>query len=680
MNTNEMNIKDFAQYVATSVQEWADNNDTDINTELIRYYLDCMEECGEVSAPEICIFSEGKAKLSAYDYNDEAESLDLFLFIHVSSLASRVDSRVQSGINSLKEFYDQCLKLKSPFKGGEKDFSSEVQDAINIVRESKGKVNVIRFYILTDGFVSSPPEFIVSDKDETEVVYECNIWDIARIYRQDQIKKGNDKIVIDFENDKNYFMPNKNSKNNELIAPKVQCLKVDDDNPYVDTYLAIISGDVLAKIYNQYRTMLLEKNVRAFLRNKSKVNKRIMATIKNKPEMFFSYNNGISTTASDVELKPLGRTLYLTKLTDWQIVNGGQTTASIASAQGCDLSKVFVQMKVSVVKNKENYSEIVKDISTCANSQTGIKQSDFESGDKYLIDMEKISKEEISPITNKKWFFERMRGIYADTLASLGKYDKDSFKEEFPKDQMLTKIDVARLMVIWNMKPHIACNSREKCFASYMRTLKEGTNIDASYWHNVVALSILYKTIDKCVDKLCGQKGFKSRTTAYTMSAISYLTEKNLNLVYIWKNQKVQSQLEEVIVRVVKTVDNFLERDNSRSFTKNAKCWEELKDWIDNTSIPVSLTTPEDNNEEDYNEEEENIIAQANAISADLWQAMLDWAKTENRLSLIERRNISGYIKRKENGRLIKKVNQAENAIALKSKAESFGFTFGTSL
>ena len=164
------------------------------------------------------------------------------------------------------------------------------------------------------------------------------------------------------------------------------------------------------------------------------------------------------------------------------------------------------------------------------------------------------------------------------------------------------------------------------------------------------------------------------------MSAISYLTEKNLNLVYIWKNQKVQSQLEEVIERVVKTVDNFLERDNSRSFTKNAKCWEELKDWIDNISIPVSLTTPDDNNEEDYNEEEENIIAQANAISADLWQAMLDWAKTENRLSLIERRNISGYIKRKENGRLIKKVNQAENAIALKKNAESLGFTFGISL
>lgn len=679
MNAVNTNVNEFAQDIMQMAQNLAEANDSDTNTELIRYYLDCMEECGEVSAPEICIFSEGRAKLSAYDYNDEAESLDLFLFIHATTLASRVDSRVQTGINSLKEFYNQCLKLKSPFRGGEKEFACEVQDAINIVRESKGKVNVIRFYILTDGFVSSPPEINTFNNDGDETIYECNIWDIARIFRQDQMKKGNDKIVIDFENDKGYYVPNKKSKNNELTVPKVQCLKVDDENPYVDTYLAIISGEVLAKIYNQYRTMLLEKNVRAFLRNKSKVNKRIMATLKKEPEMFFSFNNGISTTASSVELKQMGRTLYITKLTDWQIVNGGQTTASIASTQGCDLSKVFVQMKVSVVKNKENYSEIVKEISTCANSQTGIKQSDFESGDKYLIDMEGISKKEVSPITNKKWFFERMRGIYADALASLGKYDKESFKEEFPKDQMLTKIDVARLMVIWDMKPHVACNSREKCFASYMRTLKEGTNVDALYWHNVVALSILYKTIDKCVEKRCGQKGFKSRTTAYTMAAISYLTEKKLNLAYIWKNQKVQSQLEEIIEREVVIVNDFLERDNSRSFTKNAKCWDELKEWIDGTPLPISLTTAEED-EDDYNEEEENIISQANAISQEWWQALYDWTKAENRLSLIERRNISGYIKRKDNGRLIKKINQAKNALALKNKAELLGFTFEDSL
>lgn len=189
-------------------------------------------------------------------------------------------------------------------------------------------------------------------------------------------------------------------------------MKVDDENPCVDTFLAIIPGDILAKIYNQYRSLLLEKNVRAFLHNKSKVNKSIMSTIRNKPEMFFSYNNGISTTASEVELKQTGRVQYITKLRDWQIVNGGQTTASIASAKDCDLSKVYVQMKVSVVKDKEKYSEIVKSISKCANSQTGIKPSDFDSGEEYLIKLEKLSNDEIAPISKTKWFFERMRGQY----------------------------------------------------------------------------------------------------------------------------------------------------------------------------------------------------------------------------------------------------------------------------
>lgn len=455
-------------------------------------------------------------------------------------------------------------------------------------------------------------------------------------------------------------------------------MKVEDDNPSVDTYLAIISGDVLAKIYNQYRTLLLEKNVRAFLRNKSKVNQRIMSTIKKTPEMFFSYNNGISTTASEVELKQTGRIQYITKLKDWQIVNGGQTTASIACAADCDLSKVFVQMKVSVVKNKEKYSEIVSSISKCANSQTSIKLSDFDSGDEYLVKLEKLSKEEIAPISNTKWFFERMRGQYTDsraTKASLSELDEKSFKTEYPKKQLLTKTDIAKVMTIWEMKPHIACNSREKCFASYMSSLKRNhTNIDATYWHNIVALSILYKDIEACFEKRCGQRGFKSRTVAYTMSAISYLTNQNLNIAYIWKNEKVQSQLEEIIEREIVKVNDFLNQDNSRSFTKNAKCWDDMKDMLHGHTVPVSLFTSEEDNINEYNDAEKGIINQANAIPAEWWNAMLRWAKEENRLSLIERRQASNYIKKIGNNRFIKTINAAEKAIALKEKAEVLGF------
>ena len=453
-------------------------------------------------------------------------------------------------------------------------------------------------------------------------------------------------------------------------------MKVDDDNPSVDTYLAIISGDVLAKIYNQYRTLLLEKNVRAFLRNKSKVNKRIMATIKKTPEMFFSYNNGISTTASEVELKKDGNALYITKLKDWQIVNGGQTTASIACATDCDLSKVFVQMKVSVVKNKENYAEIVKSISTCANSQTAIKLSDFDSGEEHLKKLEKLSKEETTPISKTKWFFERMRGLYSDQIASLGKLDEKNFKTEYPKKQLITKTDVAKVAMIWDMKPHMACNSREKCFASFMSSLKRNsTVIDASYWHKIVALNILYKDIEACFEKRCGQKGFKSRTVAYTMSALAYLTNQNLDLKYIWKNEKVQPQLEEIIEREIVKINDFLDLDNSRSYTKNAKCWEDLKVYIDGHSIPLSLLTVEEDDEtENYNAEEKNVIVQANAIPIEWWKAMLAWAKSENILSLIEKRQVTNNIKKLENGRSIKTISSAEKAIALKKKVELLGF------
>lgn len=452
-------------------------------------------------------------------------------------------------------------------------------------------------------------------------------------------------------------------------------MKVDDENPCVDTFLAIIPGDILAKIYNQYRSLLLEKNFRAFLHNKSKVNKSIMSTIRNKPEMFFSYNNGISTTASEVELKQTGRVQYITKLRDWQIVNGGQTTASIASAKDCDLSKVYVQMKVSVVKDKEKYSEIVKSISKCANSQTGIKPSDFDSGEEYLIKLEKLSNDEIAPISKTKWFFERMRGQYTDKRASLNKIEEDLFKREYPKDQMLTKIDVARVMGIWDMKPHIACNSREKCFASYMFALKKNhQTIDVAYWHKVVALSILYDDIEKCYEKRCEQKGFKSRTTAYTMSAISYLSNQELDLAYIWKNEKVQPQLEEIIERLVVKINCHLDLDNSRSFTKNAKCWEDIKDLIEGCcNIPYSLLSS--GSGDNYSEEEYNIIAQANAITKEWWNAVLEWNKTEKTLSQIEKLTVSNYIKKMDDGRFIKTINNAEKAIAIKNKVEHLGFS-----
>lgn len=173
----------------------------------------------------------------------------------------------------------------------------------------------------------------------------------------------------------------------------------------MDAYMAIIPGVTLAKIYKKYQQVLLEKNVRTFLQFKGKVNKGIRKTLREEPDMFFSYNNGISTTASEIEVKDNEGALYITRLYDWQIVNGGQTTASIAASlndRDVELGKVFVPMKISVIRDKENCDKIIKAISTSANSQTAIKNSDFSANEPYLVDLETYSRSEWVPNGNAK--------------------------------------------------------------------------------------------------------------------------------------------------------------------------------------------------------------------------------------------------------------------------------------
>jgi hypothetical protein len=100
---------------------------------------------------------------------------------------------------------------------------------------------------------------------------------------------------------------------------------------------------------------LLERNVRSFLQVRGKVNKGIQQTISETPHRFVAYNNGISATARAVELNEVRKGLYLLKeASDFQIVNGGQTTASIYHAwkkEKTDISSVVVQVKLTLAKD-----------------------------------------------------------------------------------------------------------------------------------------------------------------------------------------------------------------------------------------------------------------------------------------------------------------------------------------
>ena len=108
--------------------------------------------------------------------------------------------------------------------------------------------------------------------------------------------------------------------------------------------------------------------------------KRIRNTILNNPGMFFAYNNGIAATAYKVKVEYGKKGPYITEITSLQIVNGGQTTVSLAMAAINDKNKVnglrdiYVPMKLSVV-TPQKAMELIPNIAKYANKQNKVSDA-----------------------------------------------------------------------------------------------------------------------------------------------------------------------------------------------------------------------------------------------------------------------------------------------------------------
>lgn len=671
-----MDIKEFAQEFIENVKMSVDMSDGDYDQELATSILEYMEDNGEVNAPEICSFQKTRTRITAYDYNDEAESLDLFYLIKADTLLGKINnSRVQQGFNYLMSFYREAMNGQL-FKNTDVAPSDEIVEVAKLVQSTKGQIKQLRVYVITDGLTdpSAVPPAVESENDE--YVIECNVWDMQRVYQQHRIRAGKEKVEIDFPT----------SYNTEL-----QCLKMSEQNLFVDAYLAIIPGITLAKIYKQYQQVLLEKNVRTFLQFKGKVNKEIRKTLRTAPDMFFSYNNGISTTASEIETREVDGALYITRLYDWQIVNGGQTTASIAASltdKEVDLSKVFVPMKVSVIHNTDHDDEIIKSISTYANRQTAIKDSDYSANEPYLIDLERYSRSEWVPNGNNKpvckWYFERTRGQYLDQLAQLDGFNERSFKKEYPKKQKITKTDIAKYESTWKQRPYDVCRGAERNYQMFVADIKrEKPTISAAYFKHIIAKGILFNTIDSIVkSKELG--GYKANMNAYLMASISFLSDGNLDLTYIWEHQQVQP---EVIVKVESLIplvwDHLTgggasgnQSSNVGEWTKRPDCWNKLKLKLGEVEkLGDNLMQPDTNDDGSYlNETQQSRIQEAEAIESDYWFSLSQWAKSNNMLTPIERKAAFNFGTMKSRGRGIATLKQALLALKIVEKAKEQGF------
>ena len=527
----------------------------DPEAEFANLAIDYIQSSGDADDVNKVSYSSGYVAIDGWGFSGDEDqtNIDLFIAVYKNPAAeTRISkSEIESKFNMMLRFFEMSAEGKTPVG----------MEIARLIYETR-KIDRLRLFVMTNAI--APADY---DPDNDELpggtTVEYHIWDARRIMQQDNIMRGKARVVIYFDADYGSPLP---------------CLMMPDVSERVKCYLAIIPGTVLAQIYDRYHQQLLEYNVRTFLQFKGASNKGIRDTLIGhrpsfmeirkgdlprdpEPDMFFAYNNGISTTASEVVIKETEGGQFITCIKDWQIVNGGQTTASISTVMSmkdvdkAKLSHVYVSMKVSVLKKKDDggesseaWGDIVGRISRYANTQSAVKKSDFSTNEPFLVELERLSRQEwVMSSENKpvsKWFFERTRGQYMDKLKHCPtKKAEKEFESEYPKSQMFDKTMLSKYMMAWLQDPASVCKGGENNYQKfYTRLHQEAYHFDERKYHHAIAKAVLFNTIDAYYGKDGIQlQGYKSNMVAYTLSALSWLSEKKLDLERIWKEQCVLS-------------------------------------------------------------------------------------------------------------------------------------------
>lgn len=594
--------------------------------------LEYLEEAGEVSDPVMCPFRSHGLQLNAYAIDEDCSNLDIFVCLYSDSDSPKSVSQadVDAAIKRAIQLYQKAINdLYTSF---EKD--NDTYEFAITVNQQKAQIKTVRICALTNGLVKPIPfKNITMGNAEISFV----IWDLDRLYRCVTSGKMRETIEIDFE---------------EKFGVTIPCIENGTGEKY-SVYLAIISGELLAALYDEYRDRLLEKNVRSFLQVKGAVNKGIRDTLRDEPDMFLAYNNGISVTAESVDIvrdengKPSIR-----RIRDMQIVNGGQTTASIFNAHkdrkiNADLSKVFVQMKLSVITSPEDMDEIVPRISAFANTQNKVQIADFSANDPYHRRVEELSRTIWAPAQGGmkpvNWFYERARGQYADMLSrETTTLRRKQFKETHP---VFTKTDLAKYENTWDQLPFQVSEGAQKNFRRFTLRLDERKAAlpDEKYFQNLVAKAILFRRTEKLVQQQ-QYGGYRANIVTYTLALLSFKTAQRINLERIWKEQSLSPILEAEIIKVSKIIHGIITNPpggaNVGEWCKKEKCWDVVKkcdytvsDKLSSELVDVGYTSAKatpNSSIDSLTEDEQKIIDKAAAVSAETWLALSRWAKETN--------------------------------------------------
>lgn len=619
---SNLSLDAYAQDLVADVLATAEADSSTTPETFTRRALDDLEQAGITENTFTAYLRAHGIEVSGYGSNDSLATLDVFissfrqypldyrmnrtevdtLFRRVSTFIQRCREGLRNQVDESDDVYDMCLAVEKKFP----------------------EISQIRIFLLTNSTtsVTSYP-----DSSLTGIPVSYEIWDLARFHRMATSGTLSEPIVVDF-------------------GTPVPCLAAPGADRDLSVFLAILPGATLAELYGQYGTRLLELNVRSFLQAKGAVNRGIRDTLLTGPQLFLAYNNGITATASEVDFCHLpDGTLAIRRIHDLQVVNGGQTTASIHYAHvrdKADISGVFVQMKLTVVAS-ERLQAIVPEISKYSNTQNKVTLVDFSSNHPFHVEVEKVTRSLWAPAADgsgqeTRWFYERARGQYADALARERTPARQrTFRTLHPLRQKFTKADAAKFEHSWAQLPHIVSRGAEKNFREFMIRLGEKTPVvDASYCQRLIAKAILFRATEKIVSaRQFG--GYRANIVTYTIAKLSHETGQRIDLDRIWREQRLTpadaAALDDLCVPVYEIITRPVRVANVTEWAKRPECWtrvldlqwrmpDELRDELTDVSTAVRGRHAATSSEADL-----SLVAAVTAIPSADWFAVARWAK-----------------------------------------------------
>ncbi|WP_386680948.1 AIPR family protein [Loktanella sp. R86503] len=615
-----------------------------------------LTEAGEIDQADYSHFSGSgnrgvNLEVTGYggDPRDADGVLSLILcdFQVLPDLRTTLASSLQGQFKKLLEYLRHARTSEFNEQIEETSAGAQLADLIQSRWDSIEKIKLI--FVTNSDNRSRVDAKLAGDMAGKPVTY--NVWDLKRLQGFVEQGRARADMTVRFAED---------------FGGGIPVLKASGSDTSFESYIAVMPGAQLAEIYDRWGARLLESNVRSFLQARGNVNQGIRRTIMEEPQMFLAYNNGLAATAEGVELKQTEKGLLLMSAENLQIVNGGQTTASLHAARkkaGDGMKDIYVQMKLNVIPTIAA-DTVVPRISEFANSQNKVAAADFFANHPFHVRIEELSRKILAPAGDvgyreTKWFYERARGQYADERSRKSDAEKKKWDAEFPKIQFFTKTDLAKFENSWSGRPDIVSKGAQKNFSEFAKTIEKvwgrsGTRINNVWYRNLVAKAIIFRRLEKLVSaQEWYEGGYRANIVTYAIAKVVHDAEemkKVLDISRIWFAQAVPTNVEEALLVAAAEAQDIITNPpegvrNMSEWAKTQACWKSFSGrrlFYDDAFLSALVDEDDAKSGEDDDTEDEKLTTSVEAqtrvfeLGAAFWADAKTWGRSQRLLSPAE--------------------------------------------